>query len=1685
MRLKITLRFTMLLFIFLSLTRVYGESPVLSSDGVLSYRGVTGVNDSVNLSLSVDETELIVSITSDGVANQYNYPIASVGQFRFVSKEHMSDMLSKAANLELYVEVVHKHESIGRIFEMEAMFDLVKYVNLSHSTVQSGAWSDPATWGGLEFMPLTEARILVKAGHVVTVDGVFKENYRSIRVDGTLRFATDANTSLKVNTMVVNNMNIDGTKGRFEMGTALDPIQDAYTARLIIDKLSDFEVSNTSSADYDPHKLGLGLIAHGEVSIHGKKKTGYATFNGTPSGVSSVVLDKVPSDWEVGDHIVIAGVQRDADGDEARYISGIAGNRVSFQEVLTKDHTTPNHTKSGLVLKVHVINTTRNAIIETAYGLNRVEKIGDEFLGRGHVMFMHTNSAVVYYGGFYNLGRTNKQGIMLSVKQDKDTGAILRIANNPIARYPVHFHRAGNSSESGIIKGSAVVNSPGWGYVNHRSNAIIEDNVAYNVSGASFVTEAGDEEGTMKNNVSIRTIGNGLENFAGKFSFLKDLDKVSTNVTNFGSAGDGFWMQSRLVAVENNVASGFTGSGFMMWNEAIDGIIALPEDGSIPTIKEEREPSSIQKALFIKDNLSYGGLNGYNFGFVSASAYGGTSQVINQTCYNITYGIRKKYDTSIIFDNTVLIGDLEHPVGDASKSHSNGHNIIFLNPHAEGFLNGLDFEHRKENAGVLEGGYFNNINNIRINIRHDRDQNVLFNKDIQFGVLSAQAIANVVADNYPGFDGNQYNFFGYSDKPSKVDDGFVDDSSAGGSGKISNMLIQQANGNYKKTYLQTEQDIDYIPWPSPNEDVDVNWLDKTNGELQVLIAADPTTYDGAVFSAEYYDSAVIEIPAVNEKYFNVVLGPETATVPFIDMYVRDSIVDMELKTANSIVLDITDVVYDPNLLGVTYSVESNSNTGYITATISGNDLTLNGLALGTSTIEIKGTNAIETNEFVIDTFDVTVISDNVYLLATDDVFDVNYNTTTELSVLENDIWANGQEVQIISLTQGTNGNTSINTNGTIKYVPTTSFSGADSFTYTLEDIYGSQNTAIVAIEVSSIAPDYSVFVEEGQSVELDVLTSVSSVMNGTDGNVGFSGTDITYTQTNASHDGSDQFTYTIGGNTGTVFIIILPETTIEAPFAGPGVLFYDGFESGDFATENWTLEPGVAETNTGKLQIASYKSYKEVYSAHVKRGTYIQKQISTIDYHDIIVSYHRRTALNAHEVGGVVVTGNYFDALWSIDGTNWEALEARVEESQEWAFTRLKLPPEANNQANLYIKFDVESAHSPEKLYIDEVLVTGTPIINGVILKPEIMVVNQNNGSTLIFEGALGLDVEKSIKITNEGTGDLELENFQITGTGFSIITTQLPSVLKPENSTVVKIMASSIPDIPENGTLTFASNDTDELNYNINLLTKVFVEPEAIFYDGFESGDLTTENWTIPDLDTSNSKLINVNLYTYMGDYSAHLKKGGGIQNQISTIGYEDVVVSYYRRTNLNEPRANGTPTSGHYFDPLWSIDGSTWYPLETRIEDTQDWGFVSLALPAAANNQANLYLLFDVYSNRHAEKAYVDEVLVMGTPIASGNTSARQSEIKVEDSKVFEGALTVYPNPASRFINFGGAEKDLIQTIAIFNTSGQRVLYKEIDKVSQLQNFDLENLSNGIYFLRIDSGNNGITNVKLVIDK
>src|SRR5262245_19728093 len=215
-------------------------------------------------------------------------------------------------------------------------------------------------------------------------------------------------------------------------------------------------------------------------------------------------------------------------------------------------------------------------------------------MARGHVMFMHNPAVNVSGVGFLGLGRTDKRTVVddpqLYTKEIIDAlnqAAALQTPPgpqipdsmigqfipgtglNPRGRYPVHFHRAGIDETDGTdpnnpilspappaeVQDSVVVDSPGWGFVNHTSNVNFDNNVAFNVIGASFVTEAGNELGRFVGNLAIKGVGantgEGIESRKVK--------------QDFGFQGDGFWFQGAAIAVENNISVSQRHDGFVFF----------------------------------------------------------------------------------------------------------------------------------------------------------------------------------------------------------------------------------------------------------------------------------------------------------------------------------------------------------------------------------------------------------------------------------------------------------------------------------------------------------------------------------------------------------------------------------------------------------------------------------------------------------------------------------------------------------------------------------------------------------------------------------------------------------------------------------------------------------------------------------------------------------------------------------------------------------------------------------------------------------------------------------------------------------------------------------------------------------------------------------------------------------------
>ena len=617
--------------------------------------------------------------------------------------------------------------------------------NASHSVVASGDWSNPSVWHNRTF-PSARADVYIPEGLTLTVDGVVAETLHTVRIDGILRFNTTVDTELRVDTIV------GSTSSTFEMGTVENPIARNVTARIL--------VADTGEIDrtWDPQALSRGVVLHGKSSINGAAKNNWSSLQTAPqSGDTSIVLTETPTGWRVGDSLVIAGTKADATGDEVVKVSLINGTTITLDRALQFDHLTP-----AADLKVHVANTTRNAVIESENtALDR----------RGHVMFMHSRDVQVANAGFYELGRSNKLQTVNDAQLDRNGALVEGSGTNVRGRYSVHFHRNGVKKDSAParVTGSAVVGSPGWGYVNHSSYVDFIDNVSYDVDGAAFNTEVGDEVGSFVNNLSIKTHGTGGEPF-------EDGDNQ-----DFGRAGDGFWFHGSGIAAQGNVAAGATGSGMIFWGETL--VIGKDADGNPPdggTIAEYLVENLPDPTLIlnhtsiptlyvplhsVSNNQAYGARKGfevYHHGDGELSANQNDrfgiedgnldvnpfnlpdSAIDGVTVWNSRTGIKLSYTENIRIRNVRLVNDFgqQGDIGlDAGTNLYNGGNHTYENLNIEGFSTGL-LAPRGEMV-VIDGGSFANQVDIDIPETRQTHRRMDIKGDIRFSALPANAPTRV------------------------------------------------------------------------------------------------------------------------------------------------------------------------------------------------------------------------------------------------------------------------------------------------------------------------------------------------------------------------------------------------------------------------------------------------------------------------------------------------------------------------------------------------------------------------------------------------------------------------------------------------------------------------------------------------------------------------------------------------------------------------------------------------------------------------------------------------------------------------------------------------------------------------------------------------------------------------------
>jgi hypothetical protein len=508
----------------------------------------------------------------------------------------------------------------------------------THLAVASGDWSAPATWQG-GVLPAAGALVRIPENIDVRYDLADSPRLDTIRVEGALRFATDRSTRLFVDTLFVpvrTGVLEVGTP------LAPIPAQFTCRIVITGDRRDasgNTVFASTDAKQFGRGVIAKGKTTmHGAAKDSWLELAGDAL-----AGDSFLTLKRPPSGWQVGDTLALAGtnfkaqsslegtgwfaraLSNDVFQDEELTITAIDGTRVYFtnnhltgdasaRARLRFDHRRPTGTlarPSGVTadFAIHVGNLTRNITIESETGRDlslQQAKIPDatvdnpnpdtealqaaraaaiaarrnEVRKRGHTMFMHTTEVDIVHVAFWHLGRTDKHFNLdeVGLNIDGSTGT----GTNQRGRYAAHFHRTGELDWLGTpatIRGCAVWGSPGWGIAHHEANLVVEENVIYEILGTAVMQEAGNEIGTWRRNLSIKTYGGAPKitpnqpNGAGSGN-ASSYEVSSLRLTNFdyGWEGVGFWLHGAgQIAGEDNIATSASSGGFALFGNADGG----------------------------------------------------------------------------------------------------------------------------------------------------------------------------------------------------------------------------------------------------------------------------------------------------------------------------------------------------------------------------------------------------------------------------------------------------------------------------------------------------------------------------------------------------------------------------------------------------------------------------------------------------------------------------------------------------------------------------------------------------------------------------------------------------------------------------------------------------------------------------------------------------------------------------------------------------------------------------------------------------------------------------------------------------------------------------------------------------------------------------------------------------------
>ncbi len=340
------------------------------------------------------------------------------------------------------------------------------------SSVKSGTWTDPATWGGT--IPTTADTAVISSGHAVFIDSAtISAGGVLVSDNARLVFDEQSTATLECQANVVVN-------GRLEMHPANPNI--IHTLRFTGINENNFVGGGMNVLDSD---VGLWVMGAGLLDIVGSPKTSWTSANGDVAKSATNVTVADAGGWNTGDEIVITPTEPVSVGsafskgfDEGT-ITAVSGPSVTFDKPTSRRHPVVNSQWTA-----EVLNLTRNARIEGTP------------TGRTHIFIRSTSIQILKFASLRYLGP----------RKDRNGDGIKELV---AGRYGLHFHHCNDGSRNSVVIGNVIRDCGNHSYVPHISHGILfKDNVSYNTLETSFWWDPGDPTHDVIYDHNIVALGN-------------------------------------------------------------------------------------------------------------------------------------------------------------------------------------------------------------------------------------------------------------------------------------------------------------------------------------------------------------------------------------------------------------------------------------------------------------------------------------------------------------------------------------------------------------------------------------------------------------------------------------------------------------------------------------------------------------------------------------------------------------------------------------------------------------------------------------------------------------------------------------------------------------------------------------------------------------------------------------------------------------------------------------------------------------------------------------------------------------------------------------------------------------------------------------------------------------------------